>query len=228
MTYFDTKTYAFLRALKKNNNREWFTEHKGDFEESVQEPMLSFIRDFEPKLEKVSPHMLAIARKQGGSLFRIYKDTRFSSDKSPYKTHAAAHFRHEANNDVHAPGYYFHIEPGNNIMGAGIWKPDATALRAIRTKIAEDSAGWKKVLNLKIVKSGEVSFEGESLSRVPKGFEKDHPMANELKRKDFILVNDSLKDADICSDDLMKVYTKFCRDTKPLMQFLCDAMGLAF
>lgn len=228
MAYFSKRTYAFLRGIRKNNTRDWFAEHKGEFERDVQRPMLALIEDFGPRLEKISPHMLAIASKQGGSLFRIYKDTRFSADKTPYKTHASAQFRHEAGRDVHAPGYYLHIEPGANLMGAGIWRPDAPSLRAIREKIASDPDGWRKVTGLKIIKSGGAEFSGESLSRPPKGFGKDHPMIEELKRKDFIVLSKALSDEDVCGDDLLKIYTKFCRDTAGLMRYLCGALGLAF
>ncbi|MCH7945702.1 MAG: TIGR02453 family protein, partial [Armatimonadetes bacterium] len=101
----------FLSDLKKNNNRQWFQKNKDRYESDVREPLLKFIEAFEPRLHKISPHFIADARKTGGSLFRIYRDTRFSHDKRPYKTHAGVQFRHERAKDVHAPGFYLHIEP---------------------------------------------------------------------------------------------------------------------
>ncbi len=109
------KTFRFLTDLAKNNNREWFAENKDRFEGDLREPLLGFIEDFSEHLEKLSPHFEANARKVGGSLFRIFRDVRFSKDKSPYKTNAGVHFRHERAKDVHAPGYYLHLDPKESL-----------------------------------------------------------------------------------------------------------------
>src|SRR5262245_16529190 len=110
--YFKPALFKFLKDLAKNNNRPWFEENKARFERDVRDPLLSFIGDFASPLAKISKHYLADPRPSGGSMFRIYRDTRFAKDKSPYKTHVAAHFRHSAGKDVHAPGFYVHLEPG--------------------------------------------------------------------------------------------------------------------
>ena len=119
--YITSKTFRFLSDLAKNNNREWFEENKDRFEGDLREPLLGFIEDFSEHLEKLSPHFEANARKVGGSLFRIFRDVRFSKDKSPYKTNAGVHFRHERAKDVHAPGYYLHLDPKESFIGIGIW-----------------------------------------------------------------------------------------------------------
>src|SRR5688572_4758258 len=118
--YFTPATFRFLRELARHNERDWFNTNKARFVSDVQEPALQFIADFAPKLEKLSPHFVADPRPQGGSLFRIYRDTRFSKDKTPYKTHVAMRFNHEAGPDVHAPGFYIHIEPGSSYAGVGL------------------------------------------------------------------------------------------------------------
>ncbi len=112
---------TFLKQLKKNNNREWFQKNKDSYEHDVRGPLLKFIEVFGPRLKKISPHFVADPRKTGGSLFRIYRDTRFSRDKRPYKTHAGVQFRHERASEVHAPGFYLHIEPEQAFVGVGIW-----------------------------------------------------------------------------------------------------------
>jgi uncharacterized protein (TIGR02453 family) len=104
--HFGRELIKFLKDLRTNNNREWFQANKRRYEKDVRDPLLRFVTDFGPRLEKISSHFVADARPMGGSLFRIYRDTRFSRDKSPYKTAAALHFRHEKAKDVHAPGFW--------------------------------------------------------------------------------------------------------------------------
>ena len=108
---FQPTLLAFLRDLKANNNRDWFNAHKPDYEQLVREPALGFISAMGPPLAKFAPMFVAVPRKSGGSLMRVYRDTRFSRDKTPYKTNVGIQFRHEYGKDVHAPGYYFHIDP---------------------------------------------------------------------------------------------------------------------
>ena len=106
---FTPKFFEFFNALSKNNNREWFNEHKSDYQQAVMQPMCAFIDAMAPRLRKISPHFIADSRTHGGSMFRIYRDVRFSKDKSPYKLHAACQFRHELGKDAHTMGFYVHI-----------------------------------------------------------------------------------------------------------------------
>ena len=133
--YFTPKLFGFLRELAENNDREWFKAHQDEYEQYVREPALEFITDFAKPLEKISPHFVADSRTVGGSLFRIQRDTRFSKDKTPYKTNVGIQFRHEFGRDVHAPGFYLHLEPDNVFMGAGMWHPDGGSLKRIRDAI---------------------------------------------------------------------------------------------
>ena len=112
------------------------------YEDELLEPALAFIEDFGLRLHDISPHLVADARRQGGSLFRIYRDTRFSKDKSPYKTTAGIFFRHERSKDSHSPGFYLHLEPGSVFAGGGIWHADTKTSNAIREAIAADPDGW--------------------------------------------------------------------------------------
>lgn len=223
-TYFTEKTTRFLLELKENNKREWFQENKSRYEELVKQAFLYFISDFSPRVEKISKHIFVDPRPNGGSLFRIYKDTRFSKDKTPYKTHAAAQFRHRAGKDVHAPGYYFHYEKDNFIFGCGIWRPDGKSLKKIREAIMVKPEEWKSILAEPAFKNN-VELGGDSLKRNPQGIDKAHPLIEDLKRKDFVGFQTVAEEL-VYSDKLMDEFLKFCKVTAPLMKFLAESVGL--
>ncbi len=225
-TYFTPATFTFLQELAATNNREWFHAHKSRYEEDVKDPALRFIVDFGPHLQEISPHFRADPRANGGSLFRIYRDTRFSKDKSPYKTHTGIHFRHEAYRDAHAPGFYLHIQPGSCFMGCGVWRPGGDALRKIREAIDEDPAAWKQASrDGRLKKSFELT--GDSLIRAPKGYDPNHPLIVDLRRKDFIGVANLSADA-LMSDDFLESFAGLCRDAAPFQRWLCRAIGVPY
>ena len=224
--YFSPALFTFLRQLKKNNNREWFQANKARYEADVRDPMLRFIADFAIPLRKISRHFVADPRPVGGSLFRIYRDTRFSRDKSPYKTAAAAHFRHEVAGEVHGPGFYFHLEPGDVAAGSGIWHPDADALGKIRRLIAEHPDRWKRAVSGKAFRAA-CELWGEKLLRPPKGFDPAHPYIEDLKRKDFVALA-SFTEADACTPGFADRVAEVYRASEPFMSFLTTAVGLKF
>ena len=217
--------FGFLKDLSNNNNREWFTENKDRYEDSVKMPALAFIAAFGPKLSKISPHFQAVPKAQGGSLFRIYRDTRFSKDKTPYKTNTGLHFRHEAAKDAHAPGYYVHLAPGEVFFGAGLWRPDGPTARSIRELIAGDGKGWTAAAAA--LEKTSLALAGESLSRPPRGFDADHPLIEDLKRKDFIASLD-LSEKEALAPDFLDRIAGLCADAAPLMKFLCRAVDVPF
>lgn len=220
--YISNASFRFLEDLKQNNDREWFTANKSRYEDELKAPALRLIEDFGPELRKLSPHFMATPR----SLFRIYRDTRFSKDKTPYKTVAGIHFRHEQAKDAHAPGFYFHVSPGETFVALGIWHPPSDALRAIREHIVEEPAAWKKVSRAK--KFTDVyALEGDSLKRAPKGFDPEHPLIEDLRRKDFIGVQRTTK-AFATSPDVPRELGKVFRAGVPFMRFLCDALNVPF
>ncbi|MCP4682850.1 MAG: TIGR02453 family protein, partial [Desulfobacterales bacterium] len=184
-SHFGSTFFEFLEDLQANNHKQWFNANKNRYIDEVRTPLQQFVLDFAPHLKKISPHFIADPRPIGGSIFRIYRDIRFSKDKTPYKTHAAAQFRHKEGKDVHAPGFYLHLSPGEVFAGFGIWRPDSDALLNIRNTIASKPGEWKKVVQGKNFKS-KCSMGGESLKRPPKGFDPDHPFIEDLKRKDFV------------------------------------------
>ncbi|MBX2804083.1 MAG: DUF2461 domain-containing protein [Myxococcales bacterium] len=226
MSILRPELFTFLADLAQNNDRDWFNANKDRFERDVMAPSLAFVEAFRPKLHEISPRFLAIAKKQGGSLFRIFRDTRFSKDKTPYKKNVGFQFRHDqAARDVHAPGFYLHIEPGNVGVGCGMWHPDNTSLQAIRERVVGDSEAFTG-LKAELEGAG-LSFFGASLKRPPRGFDKDHEHIEDLKRKDWAVHRELSEEAVVADDFLDALATEF-RKAAPLVRFLCDVQGLPF
>ncbi len=224
--HFEPSLFGFLRQLKTNNTREWFAENKPRYVREVREPVLSFVADFATTLAKVSTELVADPRPVGGSMFRIYRDTRFSKDKSPYKTHVGLQFRHRQARDVHTPGYYLHLEPGEVFAAAGTWRPDAPTLASVRAALVGEPARWSKAVTGAAFRRS-CRFEGEVLKRPPRGFDPDHPLIEQLKRKDFVVAS-RWTEADVLSPGLMGRLSRFCRTTAPFMRLLTEALGLEF
>jgi uncharacterized protein (TIGR02453 family) len=224
--HFTHATFSFLRDLATNNQRIWFESNRERYERDVREPAIRFITDVAPALARISPRLRADPRPVGGSLFRIHRDVRFSKDKSPYKTHAGIRFPHEAGKDVHTPGYYLHLEPGHAFVGVGIWHPDPATTRRIRDAIVKSPASWRKATREEPFAS-RYALSGDSLTRPPAGFRPDHPLIDDLKRKDFIGVC-SLTDDDAASAGFVERFGEICRDGAPLVRFLCKAVGVRF
>ncbi len=223
---FTPALFDFLGELKSNNNRDWFQDNKSRYEKDVKDPLLLFIAEFANRVPEISPHIAAIPRATGGSMFRIYRDLRFSKDKTPYKTAAALHFRHERGKDVHAPGYYLHLEPGSVFMGAGIWKPDGETVSKIRSRIDAKPGEWREIIGNKTFTS-TFSLEGDSLKRPPRGYDPDHPLIQDLKRKDFIGSLELSEDI-VLQDDFLDYYLDLCKKLAPLMRFISFSIGLSW
>ena len=218
--YFTPRLFEFLRELKRNNTRDWFQANKTRYVAEVQQPMLRFIADFAAPLRRISKSFDADPRPAGGSMFRIHRDTRFAKDKSPYKTHVAAHFRHRSTaRDVHGPGFYFHLEPGECFIGAGIWRPEPPMLKQLRDAIAWDSDGWRKV------RRRVPEIEGEQLTRPPAGYDAGHPFIDDLRRKSYF-GSASFTEAEACAPGFIVECAAACRSLTPLMAFLTEAVGL--
>ncbi|MBI4913471.1 MAG: DUF2461 domain-containing protein [Acidobacteria bacterium] len=220
---FGPGLFKFLKELKAHNDREWFQVHKARYEADARNPLLTFIGAFAPELHRISKHFVADPRPVGGSMFRLHRDTRFSKDKSPYKTHLGAHFPHrgEGAEGVHGPGFYLHLEPGGSFAGGGLWHPEPATLRMVREAIAAQPKAWKAIRD-----SGQ-EILGDTLKRVPQGFPPDHPWAEDLKRKDFYFGTD-FTDAEVLSPDFLERVTAACRQAVPLVKFICGAVELPF
>jgi uncharacterized protein (TIGR02453 family) len=216
----------FLKELERNNSRTWFKSNQERYEAEVREPALAFIRAMGRHVEKISPHLAASDRKVGGSLMRIHRDVRFSKNKQPYKTNLGIQFRHEAGKDVHAPGLYFHVDPSTVFLGVGMWHPDAGSLAAVRQEIAENTRGWKRVRDAKRFRDA-FELSGESLKRAPLGYPADHPMIEDLKRKDHIAFCE-LTRKDVTRPDLVDFVAGHYDHAKRYLAWLADAVGLPF
>lgn len=223
---FTNATFTFLDELSANNNRTWFTENKARYESLVREPALDFISAMAGKLVEISPSFQADARKTGGSLLRVFRDTRFSRDKTPYKTNIGIQFRHAQGKDIHAPGFYLHIASDECFLGAGCWHPDSDTLQRIREQIASDPESWFKARNDEAFQKNW-ALAGESLTRPPRGFAADHPAIDDLKRKDFIALAE-ISRKEIFSPDLVELVTKRFIAATPLVNYLCRAQGIQY
>ena len=223
---FPKDFFAFYKALKKNNNRDWFNANKSRYLDAVVKPMGEYISSVAPLLEAISPHYNADPRPNGGSMFRIYRDTRFSNDKTPYKTHAACHFRHRAGRDAHAPGFYLHIETDGISIGGGIWRPPAKQLGMIRDFIADNPAAWED-----LTQSAEIrdlgGIQGDSLKRPPRGFAADARHIDDLKRKSFYVMT-GFSAGLALSPDLVSESARVFRTAARLNHFISDALELPF
>jgi len=221
---FNPATFTFLDTLHANNNRVWFDEHRQDYEDAVRSPALDFINAMADDIADISPHFCAVAKKVGGSLMRVHRDVRFGRDKRPYKTNIGIQFRHAQGKDVHAPGFYVHLEPHECFLGVGIWHPDASALDRIRIAIAENAAAWIKASHDKKF-AKNFTFGGASLINAPRGYAKDHPQLTDLKRKDFIAIK-TFSPALATTARFQPEVVKSFRAAVPLMTFLCQALEL--
>ncbi|MHC5003301.1 MAG: DUF2461 domain-containing protein, partial [Planctomycetota bacterium] len=216
-THFTPELFRFLRQLARNNSREWFQKNKPRYLEHVRDPMLRFIEDLGPKLRRISRQLIADPSPVGGSMFRIHRDVRFSADKSPYKTAASAQFRHLRARDVHAPGFYLHLGHDQVFAGAGLWHPDGDTLGRLRRHLVDHDDAWRRLLRRKAFRDGRLRLEGESLKRPPRGFDPEHPLVEDLKRKDFVVVTD-LDEAAACAPDFLDRYVAICRDASPFVR----------
>lgn len=222
---FTNQSFEFLQQLAQNNDREWFKANQVQYEDTVRSPALAFIEHMQPHILALSPRLTAVPKKVGGSLMRPQRDSRFSKDKTPYKLNVGIQFRHFQGKDVHAPGLYVHLSNEECFIGGGIWHPDSGALNKIRNCIDDNPNGYKKALQQ--LHQAQFTMVGDSLIRPPKGFDKTHPMLQELKRKDFIAIKHISKNTVISQN-----FAAFCAnefgEIQKLMQYLCFALEMDY
>ena len=223
---FTKATFSFLGELAANNSREWFEANKSRYEALVREPALDFIEAMEPGLKKFAPNFRAEPRKVGGSLMRVFRDTRFSRDKTPYKTNIGIQFRHALGKDIHAPGFYVHIAPDECFFAVGCWHPEADALGKMRDFIAKNPEQWFAAHNDKKF-TAQWELWGDTLTRPPRGYAADHPAIADLKRKDFVAIA-PLSAREVADAGLVKLAGKRFAETAPFMKFLCKALDVQY
>ena len=227
--HFSPAVFKFLNELEQNNEKSWWDANKDRYISVIREPALEFINDFDSHLKKLSHHFTADSRTVGGSLMRPYRDVRFSKDKTPYKTNVAVHFRHEAGKDIHAPGFYLHLEPKACFAGVGLWHPETAIARQIRQAINDDPAGWKRAVKGKAFSDvwSITQDDDEMLKRVPKELDPDHPYADDLRMKSFI-AGARISQAQVTSGGFDSHLAGMFQKASNLTSFLCDAVGVPF
>ena len=180
--HFRPEGLKFLRGLERHNDRDWFNERKAIYEAELKEPMLALIRKVTDAMMEFAPHHVRPAEK---SLFRIYRDTRFSNNKLPYKTHVAAWWSHMEMEKTSGAGYYFQVSPKGVVIAAGAYMPEKDQLAAIRHWLLDNHVAFRKVLDKPAVRKTFKEFEGEALTRPPKGFPPEHPAMDLIKCKQW-------------------------------------------
>ena len=216
---FDPEFFHFMRELAANNDREWVAAHKARYEADVLEPSLAFIEDFGYRLREISPNFVADPRRTGGSLFRIYRDVRFSHDKRPYKDHFGAYVAEGGRKSI-LPGYYLHLAANNNsFLAGGLWMPPADYLKAVRQEIDYNLDGLERIIQAPDFKNRLGSIQGEQLKTTPKGYEKDNPAIEYLRFKSWNATM-PLPDKVVLSKDFMHALLDGFKAVKPFNDFL--------
>lgn len=213
---FTAETLRFLRALKRNNRREWFNAHRDDYETYVRQPMTAIVDRLAVDLRAFAPELVASPKV---SMYRIYRDTRFSDNKTPYKTHVAAVFPTRGLLKHEGAGVYFHISPEGVWIGGGMYSPQPPQLFAVREHIAGHLRQLRAIVESPGFRKHLGTLEGEKLKRVPRGFPNDHPAAEYLKFRQFLAGADFpplLATAPAFYKTLLTVF----RQVTPLTRFL--------
>jgi uncharacterized protein (TIGR02453 family) len=218
---FPAEALEFFRGLSRHNKREWFQPRKASFDEHVKEPMARLVEALNRGLEPLAPALVTPPEK---AIYRIHRDTRFSKDKTPYKTHIAASFHNRASAGQSDGGLYVAISHKEVAVGGGVYLPDPAALRAIREHIAQNHAEFRRILASKTVKRLLGELQGEQLSRVPKGFACDHPAADLLRHKRYILYVELPPDLATTPQLYQEIMSRF-RATMPFLEFLTAPFG---
>ena len=222
---FPEEMFRFLADLANNNNRDWFSHNKDRYEQFVLTPVNRFIEAVGEFLPAISDAYLADTRRNGGSMFRIYRDTRFSRDKRPYKENIGCQFRHTAGRNAHAPGFYVHLAPDEVFYGGGIWKPDSNALAKIRKHIELRPEQWHCAIKDTSFSSYFGELRGESLKRPPKGYDPDNPHIDDLKRKSYMAFR-YVKPQSALNPAFINDVEKAFKTAMPLMNFITNALEI--
>jgi uncharacterized protein (TIGR02453 family) len=218
---FPVEGIAFLRNLKKHNDRDWFTPRKAVFEETVKKPMIELVGAIHREMLRFAPDYVGEPAK---CVYRIYRDTRFSKDKTPYKTYASALFlRNGFDKYSGCAGYYFAISPENIEVAGGVYTPDRDVLQAVRQHIAANHKDFRKAFETAKIRKLFSELSGDSLTRVPKGFDADHPAADLLRRKHYLL-DARIEPALATTPKLLREIVTRIEAMTPFIEFLNDPL----
>ncbi|HEX6257632.1 MAG TPA: TIGR02453 family protein [Euzebyales bacterium] len=228
MAYFSDETFDFLFDLDVFNSRGWMDANRDRYEQHVKRPLFDFCDDLAAPLhEHVSRHLVAIGAIRGGSVFQIHRDTRFSKDKTPYKTAATAWFAHADGDQTSfaLPGLYLHLEPGNCFLAAGIYRPPTPTLNAVRSRIVATPGAWTRARNA--VEDAGFTLMGEQLKTAPRGYDGDHRHIEDLRRTSFV-AGHPFEESDATADDFLDRFVGWSADALPLLRFVARALDAPF
>ncbi len=226
-TYFTDASFKFLRALARNNSREWFGSHKSDYETHIRAPFQHLLTDLQPIMAGVSEHYRADPKPVGGSMFRIQRDTRFANDKTPYKPWQGARLFHARGRQIEAPSFYLHLQPGNCFVGAGLWHPESATQRAVRQFIFDNPGSWKAAAHAPAFSRRFDLGGDEKLVRPPRGFPADFEFIEDLKLKNFVALR-AVDDDVMLGTRLRQVLAADLAALAPFVDYLCAALDLEF
>ncbi|MFC1481278.1 DUF2461 domain-containing protein [Candidatus Neomarinimicrobiota bacterium] len=222
---FTVEIFDFLRDLKANNNKVWFEANKDRYHQYGRDEMVKALIELQADLSTFAPQIEIIPKTVGGSLHRIYRDLRFSKDKTPYKTHLLAHLRHRQREKSRGLGFYLHIEPEGSIVAGGIWHLEPKDALLVRKKIVDHPDRWEAATRSPGFLRLYGSVNGEQLQRVPKEFDDDHKFAADLKRKAFGGMA-YLTDDQILGPDCIPLVVDYFKTATPIMHFMADVFDL--
>ncbi len=225
--YFSARTFKFLRGLERHNEREWFHAHKPEYEANLRQPYQRLLIDLQPALAGISLYFRSDPKTVGGSLYRIHRDTRYSHDKSPYKTWQGAKLYHERSRQVEAPSFRVHVQPGRSFVGAGLWHPETTIQRKIRQFIFDNPGGWKRAAHAPGLRERYSLASSDMLVRIPAGFPKDFIHADDLRHRNFAVTR-FMDDSEVMGENLLNILEQDLTVLGPFMDYLCAALDLEF
>jgi len=217
---FQPRALSFLRALKRNNDREWFKARKEQYDELLRAPMLAIIEQLALDFQSFAPDLVAAPKV---SMYRIYRDTRFSEDKSPLKTHVAAMFPCRSLAKHQGAGLYFHVALDGVWVGGGMYAPDTSHLQAERDHIATNIKRFRAIVESPRFRRAFGKLEGEQLQRVPRGYPKEHEAADYLRHRQF-LAGTEYPARFACSPGFYKGVVGVFREAAPLVRFLNEPL----
>lgn len=218
--------FKFLDQLHQNNRREWFNENKPRYQSDVQLPAVELVRQLEKPLSRVAPMLSCDARPHGGSVMCIYRDTRFSKDKTPYKSHVGIGLDHQADTVAGPPGIYIHLSAAESFIGCGSWRPPRETLAAMRAAIDSDAEAWRKLKRQKRFRE-TYTLVGESLKTSPRDYSPDHPLIEDIRRIDYIATS-PLSQAEITAPGIIELLIDRIKAARPFMAFLCNAVEIPY
>lgn len=224
--WFDPDLLVFLGELARHNTKAWFEANRARYEAVYRDAFSRFVAAVGERSDRFSPYLIADPRPVGGSVMRIFRDVRFSKDKSPYRTYTVAHFAHRDGEEGSAPGLFLYVGLDGISAGGGVWHPEPAAARKIRSAIAAGPTKWMGIVTAPEFRR-RFELTGDSLKRAPPGFPNDHPYVSELKRKQFVASTD-LTAAELTSPRFLDTFGKVAKELDPFMRFLCGSLDLRY